>query len=102
VDGRGYTQLGLSETTQQDSPFSASKGVISSSRLNKFGHLLGLRKNFMDSFSADGDLETMIQGLLKVQRNNELEERLRDAILGRRLEELDHLTNKFDESAERS
>ena len=41
VDGRGYIQLGLSATTQNDSPFSLSKGVISSSRLNKFGHLLG-------------------------------------------------------------
>ena len=41
VDGRGYIQLGLSATTQQESPFSISKGVISSSRLNKFGHLLG-------------------------------------------------------------
>jgi hypothetical protein len=41
VDGRGYIQLGLSATTQQDSPFCTSKGVISSSRLNKFGHLLG-------------------------------------------------------------
>ncbi len=41
VDGRRYIQLGLSATTQQDSPFSTSKGVISSSRLNKFGHLLG-------------------------------------------------------------
>jgi hypothetical protein len=40
VDGRGYIQLGLSATTQNDSPFSLSKGVISSSRLNKFGHLL--------------------------------------------------------------
>ena len=41
VDGRGYIQFGLSATTQNDSPFSVSKGVISSSRLNKFGHLLG-------------------------------------------------------------
>lgn len=41
VDGRGYIQLGLSATAQQDSPFSTSKGVISSSRLNKVGHLLG-------------------------------------------------------------
>jgi hypothetical protein len=41
VDGCGYIQLGLSATTQNDSPFSLSKGVISSSRLNKFGHLLG-------------------------------------------------------------
>ena len=41
VDGRGYIQLGLSATTQQESPFSTSKGVISSSRLNIFGHLLG-------------------------------------------------------------
>jgi hypothetical protein len=41
VDGRGYIQLGLSATTQNDSPFSLSKGVIRSSRLNKFGHLLG-------------------------------------------------------------
>jgi hypothetical protein len=41
VDGRGYIQLGLSATTQNSSPFSLSRGVISSSRLNKFGHLLG-------------------------------------------------------------
>jgi hypothetical protein len=41
VDGRGYNQLGVSATTQNDTPFSLSKGVISSSRLNKFGHLLG-------------------------------------------------------------
>jgi hypothetical protein len=41
VDGRGYIQLGISATTQHDSPFSTSKGVVSSSRLNIFGHLLG-------------------------------------------------------------
>lgn len=41
VDGRDYIQLGLSATTQDDSPLSTSKGVISSSRLNKIGHLLG-------------------------------------------------------------
>ena len=41
ADGRGYIQLGLSATTQQESPFSISKGVISTSRLNKLGHLLG-------------------------------------------------------------
>ena len=41
TDGHGYIQLGLSATTQQESPFSTSKGVISSSRLNKFGHILG-------------------------------------------------------------
>ena len=36
-----YIQLGLSATTQQESSLSISKGVISSSRFNKFGHLLG-------------------------------------------------------------
>jgi hypothetical protein len=41
IDGRGYYQLGLSATTQEESPFSISKGVISSSRLNIFGHTLG-------------------------------------------------------------
>jgi hypothetical protein len=41
ADGRGYIQLGLSANTQHESPFSISKGVISSSRLNKLGHLLG-------------------------------------------------------------
>jgi hypothetical protein len=41
ADGRGYIQLGLSAKTQQESPFSISKGVISTSRLNKLGHLLG-------------------------------------------------------------
>jgi hypothetical protein len=35
-DGRGYIQLGLSAA-----PLSLSKGVISSSRLNIFGHVLG-------------------------------------------------------------
>ena len=32
VDGREYVTLGLSATTQQDSPFSTSKGVIRSPR----------------------------------------------------------------------
>lgn len=40
-DGRGYIQSGFSATTHNDSPFSLYKGVISSSRLNKLGHLLG-------------------------------------------------------------
>ena len=41
ADGRVYIQLGFSATTQQESPFSTSKGVISSCRLNRFGHVLG-------------------------------------------------------------
>ena len=44
ADGRRYFQLGLSATLQQDSPFSVSEGVVSSSRLscfNKLGHMLG-------------------------------------------------------------
>ena len=41
VDGLDYIQLGLSAITQNDSPFSVSKGVISSSRLNRLGHILG-------------------------------------------------------------
>jgi hypothetical protein len=35
VDGRVYIQLALSDTNQQESPFSISKGVISSSRLKQ-------------------------------------------------------------------
>jgi hypothetical protein len=41
ADGRDYIQLGLSAITQHDSPLSASKGVISSSRVSTFGHMLG-------------------------------------------------------------
>jgi hypothetical protein len=41
ADGRRYFQLGLSATTQQESPFSVSEGVVSSSRYNKLGHMLG-------------------------------------------------------------
>ena len=41
ADGRAYIQLGFSATTQQESPFSTSQGVISSCRLNQFGHILG-------------------------------------------------------------
>jgi hypothetical protein len=41
ADGRGYVQLGLSAYTQYESPFSNSRGVISSSRLSKDGHILG-------------------------------------------------------------
>lgn len=41
VDGREYIQLGLSAVSQGESPFSTSKGVVSSSRLSQVGHQLG-------------------------------------------------------------
>ena len=40
-DGRGYFQFGLSAISQEESPFSISKGVVSSQRLNCYGHALG-------------------------------------------------------------
>jgi hypothetical protein len=41
ADGRVYTQLDLSATNKLESPLSTSKGVISSSLINKFGLQLG-------------------------------------------------------------
>ena len=37
----GLARPGLSATTQQESPFSVSEGVVSSSRYNKLGHMSG-------------------------------------------------------------
>jgi hypothetical protein len=41
ADGRKYIQFGLSARSQNESRFSVSDGVISSSCINKFGHVLG-------------------------------------------------------------
>lgn len=41
VDFRRYIQLGLSENTQNESPFSVSIGVVSSECPNDLGHTLG-------------------------------------------------------------
>ena len=41
ADGRKYVQFGLSARSQIVSPFSVSNGVIRSSCINKFGHVLG-------------------------------------------------------------
>ena len=40
-DGHRYVQLGLSAPHQAESPLAISTGVISSGRMNKFGHTLG-------------------------------------------------------------
>jgi len=39
--GQEYFQFGLSATTQDKSPLSVSRGVISSNLLNSLGHMLG-------------------------------------------------------------
>lgn len=48
AEGRRYFQFGLSANKQQDSPFSVSEGVVSSSRFNKLG--LGLRASGSESW----------------------------------------------------
>eukprot|EP00128_Syssomonas_multiformis_P015251 Colp12_sorted_trinity150504_noHs@29849 len=40
-EGEEYFQLGLSARTQNESPFSVKRGLITSSRLNSNGHILG-------------------------------------------------------------